>query len=295
MRYLNSFKIFESVEPSKVVALEEEVDYLLANITDDGFDISIKKLEISKYESGYEKIIGYFIISFENPIGYTDDKLFKIDEIYDELDRMVKFLSDRFYIRFQIGGYNERLEDDIKKYKWSDSDSLLKIEDMIKFKNYDIKYLRVSISEIDPRVRKLYPTNEASSQEIASNFRSEMNDMLANLSDEGFYVSVSYMGNNNGIVTIRRYKENETFNFDDIKGEIIGMCGYLEDRYDILMSYTSAIKGFSTGGSSRTVTVEDLKNYKSPSEEQKNRGSVITSAPLHHKLLYLRMNIYSKV
>lgn len=70
--------------------------------------------------------------------------------------------------------------------------------------------------------------------ESVSGLREEVKDLLANLEDDGFIVTFSYMGSDNGYIYIKKYprdKKNQFFNVDEVKGDIIRMCEFLGDRY----------------------------------------------------------------
>lgn len=71
--------------------------------------------------------------------------------------------------------------------------------------------------------------------ESASTLREEVKDLLANLEDDGFIVTFSYMGSDNGYIYIKKplsdKKRDQFFNVDEVRGDVIRMCEFLGDRY----------------------------------------------------------------
>ncbi len=71
--------------------------------------------------------------------------------------------------------------------------------------------------------------------EATSTLRIEVKELLANLEDDGFLVTFSYMGDDNGYVYIKKEGRDKGkdvfFNSDEVKGDISRMCEFLGDRY----------------------------------------------------------------
>jgi hypothetical protein len=64
--------------------------------------------------------------------------------------------------------------------------------------------------------------------------REEVKELLANLEDDGFLVTFTYMGNDNGYIYIKKeskYGKDRFFNVDEVRGDISRMCEFLGDRY----------------------------------------------------------------
>lgn len=79
--------------------------------------------------------------------------------------------------------------------------------------------------------------------ESASGLREEVKDLLANLEDDGFIVTFSYMGEDNGYIYIRKPlcdKREQFFNAKEVKGDIIRLCEFLGDRYLCDINITEA-------------------------------------------------------
>jgi hypothetical protein len=64
--------------------------------------------------------------------------------------------------------------------------------------------------------------------------REEVKELLANLEDDGFIITFTYMGNDNGYIYIKKESKDgkdRFFNSDDVRGDISRMCEFLGDRY----------------------------------------------------------------
>lgn len=97
--------------------------------------------------------------------------------------------------------------------------------------------------------------------ESASVLREEVKELLANLEDDGFIVTFSYMGEDNGYIYIRKSgnsKKVQFFDASEVSGDIIRMCRFLEDRYlcDV------GILGSGSMLNIKSITIEQLQERK---------------------------------
>jgi hypothetical protein len=71
--------------------------------------------------------------------------------------------------------------------------------------------------------------------ESVDSLREEVKELLANLEDDGFIVTFSYMGKDNGYIYIKKplsdKKQEQFFRADEVRGDIVRMCEFLGDRY----------------------------------------------------------------
>lgn len=70
--------------------------------------------------------------------------------------------------------------------------------------------------------------------ESSSPLREEVKELLANLEDDGFLVTFTYMGSDNGYIYIKKESKDgkdRFFNVDEVRGDISRMCEFLGDRY----------------------------------------------------------------
>lgn len=70
--------------------------------------------------------------------------------------------------------------------------------------------------------------------ESSNPLREEVKELLANLEDDGFLVTFTYMGSDNGDIYIKKESKDgkdRFFNVDEVRGDISRMCEFLLDRY----------------------------------------------------------------
>lgn len=103
MKYLNSYKLFESKNDR--VSLRDEVKDLLANLEDDGFMVTFSYMGNDKGYI-YIKIPGAFS---DYGYGKTYTRFFDIDEVRGDIIRLCDFLGDRYLCDINIVGSDKNI------------------------------------------------------------------------------------------------------------------------------------------------------------------------------------------
>ena len=83
--------------------------------------------------------------------------------------------------------------------------------------------------------------------------RDEIKDLLSNLEDDGYSVRFSYMGSNTGFITIS--KNNNLFDLNNIKSEVIRTVDFLNDTYSCAITAT-----IGTLSNKKDISIEELKS-----------------------------------
>lgn len=267
MKFLKSYKLFESIYRDEIGMREDEIRELLANLVDDGMDVEIEYPHDSNLSSGYDLKVSVSAVGIQ----------FKWKEIESEIRRMLDFIKNKYLVLYILGYGDGKCDDEaLPTYAgYFNNVRFFNIEDFSKAcGSRDMIDVEIHLRPKSGLIK------ENTFTEI-QNIMDDINDICNDAMDDGFEVKISpeneihmkliglfrkaSIGSKDIPITVTFIKDE--FSISEIKDVIDRLAGYMKnEKFDCMIEYISLLAARAGSVSmrkplSKRIKYGELKSY----------------------------------